>query len=409
VAISIWRIEGFRNKWNRIISKMPAKPVLHNVRILDFTWVLAGPYATRLLADFGAEVIKVQPLLSSETDDEMARGYYDTWNRNKLGITLNLNKPEGIALAKRLVKVCDAVVENFTPRVMANWGLDYKNLKKIKPDIIMVSMSAVGQKGRGRNYAGFAPAVHALSGMTYLTSFPGKAPLGPGFAYADHAAGLYASMSLLGALEQRRRTGKGKHIDVSEVKVTQSLLSGAIDKSKMRLDPPGNRIPEAAPHNVYPCQGENRWCAIAVFMEEEWRRLKQTMGNPAWAEEDRFKTLENRKKNEAELDERIRAWTRKYAAEELVKKLRIKGIAAGAVQDVSDLFQDPQLKARGFFIGAGEGNNVLTDANPVRMGGAAVTYHRPAPAQGRDNDYVYGNLLGMDNAEIAALREKDVI
>ena len=123
---------------------MTNQPILHNIRILDFTWVLAGPYATRLLADFGAEVIKVQPLLSSEADDEFSRGYYNTWNRNKLGVTLNLNKPEGVALARKLVGISDAVVENFTPRVMANWGLDYDSLKKVKPDLIMLSIMMSG-------------------------------------------------------------------------------------------------------------------------------------------------------------------------------------------------------------------------------------------------------------------------
>ena len=142
------------------------KPILHNIRILDFTWVLAGPYATRLLADYGAEVIKIQPILPPEGDDAFERGYYNTWNRNKLGITLNLNKPEGITLVKKLVKVCDAVIENFTPRVMANWGFDYEKLKKIKPDIIMVSMFAMGRQTRESHYTGFAPTVHALSGMT---------------------------------------------------------------------------------------------------------------------------------------------------------------------------------------------------------------------------------------------------
>jgi crotonobetainyl-CoA:carnitine CoA-transferase CaiB-like acyl-CoA transferase len=386
---------------------MPAKSILHDIRILDFTWVLAGPYATRLLADFGAEVIKVQPLLSSEADDEMARGYYDTWNRNKLGITLDLNKPEGIAIVKRLVAVCDAVIENFTPRVMANWGLDYKNLKKIKPDIIMVSMSAMGQKGRGRNYTGFAPTVHALSGMTYLTSFPDRPPAGPGFAYADHAAGLYASIALLGALEQRRRTGKGRYIDISEAKVMESLLDGGI--SKARLEPAGNRIPLAAPHNVYPSGGKNRWIAITAFSEKEWRGLKQAMGRPAWADEDKFKTPEGRKKNESELDELITTWTRKYTAEELMEKLQKQGIPAGMLQDASDIFKDFHLKARRFFRETKNVNNILVDASPVRMSGAEANYERTAPAPGRDNDYVYGKLLGMDRKEIAALRKKGVI
>ena len=158
---------------------MATQPILHGIRILDFSWVLAGPYATRLLADFGAEVIKVQPLLP-EAEDKFSQGYYNTWNRNKLGITLNLGKPEGIEIAKKLVKISDAVVENFSPRVMVNWGLDYPELRKLKPDIILLSMSVMGHTGPWRNYTGFGPTVQAFSGITYLTSYPDQPPLGIG-------------------------------------------------------------------------------------------------------------------------------------------------------------------------------------------------------------------------------------
>jgi crotonobetainyl-CoA:carnitine CoA-transferase CaiB-like acyl-CoA transferase len=388
---------------------MPVKSILHNIRILDFTWVLAGPYATRLLADFGAEVIKVQPLLSSEADDTLAQGYYATWNRNKLGVTLNLNKPEGIAIVKRLVGVCDAVIENFTPRVMANWGLDYKSLKKLKPDIIMVSMSAMGQKGKGRNYTGFAPTVHALSGMMHLTSFPGKPPSGPGFAYADHIAGLYASIALLGALEQRRQTGKGQHIDISEVKVMKSLMGGGTQKKDTPMEPAGNWSPLTAPHNVYQCKGENRWCAVTVDTEAEWCALKKVMGSPAWADENKFSTQAGRKDNETELDKRITAWTRKYTAGELENVLQEQGIASGTVQDAFDIFIDPQLKSRGFFMKAPDGEFGLTDANPIRMNGTGARYKNAAPAPGQDNDYVYGKLLFMTRKEIETLRKKGVI
>ena len=370
---------------------MKADSILHNIRILDFTWVLAGPYATRLLADFGAEVIKVYSPATPEDDDVFTRGYYNTWNRNKLGITLNLNEPEGIALVKKLVNKCDAVVENYTPRVMANWGLDYVNLKKVKPDIIMVSMSMMGQKSPHKDYVGYGPTVQALSGMTALTSFPGEPPLGPGFSYADHIAGLYASLELLGALEKRRRTGEGQHIDISEVGVMKSLL-----KSR--------DTPKAAPNNVYPCQ-DNRWCAAAVFSEEEWRGLKRVLGNPAWTEEAKFATLKARRDNRAELDRLIAAWAREQKAEEVMSRLQENDVAAGIVQDAADLAKDPQLQARGFFV---RGND-FTDASPIRMGRSGARYERPAPAPGQDNDYVYGKLLGLSADKIADLQVKGVI
>jgi crotonobetainyl-CoA:carnitine CoA-transferase CaiB-like acyl-CoA transferase len=377
---------------------MNNQSILHNIRILDFTWALAGPYATRLLADFGAEVIKVQSPLMEAADDAFTRGYYNTWNRNKLGITLNLNKPEGVALAKRLLGICDAVVENFTPRVMFNWGLDYANLKKVKSDIIMVSMSLMGQKS---NYSGYGPTVHALSGMTGLTSFPNQPTLGPGFSYADHVAGLYASIRLLAALEERAKTGKGKYIDISEVDIMNYMLQDTEE-----LKPMGNSSSLAAPHNVYRCK-DNRWCAVAVFTEEEWWGLKKAMGNPTWAEDNKFTALSGRLECRDELDKLITVWTQKHTAEEVMSLLQKNGVAAGVVQDAADLAKDPQLRARRFFIE--DVNTPLIDATPIRMSAAKVEYQRGAPKPGQDNDYVYGQLLGISEKERAGLKEKRVI
>ncbi len=380
---------------------MKSKPILHNIRILDFTWALAGPYATRLLADFGAEVIKVQSPLMAENEDAFARGYYNTWNRNKLGITLNMNKSEGVTLAKRLAAICDAVVENFTPRVMANWGLDYESLKKVKRDIIMVSMSVMGQKSPQSYYSGYGLTVHALSGMTRLTSFPGRPPLGPGFSYADHVAGLYASIALLGALEERRKNGEGKHIDISEVEAMAGLLKEAV------LEPIGNSSSIAAPHNVYRCRGGNRWCAIAVFTDEEWRGLKTALRNPAWAEDEKFAALSGRLQNKDELDRLITGFTQEHTAGDVMSRLQKNGVAAGIVQDAADLSEDPQLKARGFFIK--DKRIPLVDAAPIKMSKSKAEYKREAPVPGRDNAYVYGKLLGISRREIAELKKSGVI
>ncbi|GAI54635.1 unnamed protein product, partial [marine sediment metagenome] len=213
--------------------------------------------------------------------DTFARGYYNTWNRNKRGITLNLNKPQGVALAKRLVSVSDAVVENFAPRVMANWGLDYDSLKKVKPDLIMLSMSTMGQSGPWRDYVGFGPTVQAFSGITYLTSFPGKPPIGLGYSYADHIAGLVATLAVLGAIEYRQRTGEGQYIDVSQVEAMSSLLGNAIMDYTVNggeAEPVGNISTQAAPHGVYRCHGDDRWCAIAVFSDDEWRGFCRAVG-----------------------------------------------------------------------------------------------------------------------------------
>jgi benzylsuccinate CoA-transferase BbsF subunit len=375
-------------------------PVLKDIRILDFTWVLAGPYATRILADFGAEVIKVQPLLPQEEDD-FARGYYNTWNRNKRGITLNLNKPTGVALAKELVKISDAVVENFTPRVMANWGLDYDSLRKIKPDLIMLSLSTMGSTGPWRDYVGFGPTIQAFSGMTYLTSPPGQPPAGLGTAYADHVAGLTACLALLGALEYRQKTGEGQYIDVSQVEAMASLLGDAFVPA----------IETAAPHGVYRCQGDDRWCAIAVFSQERWLGFKRALGNPPWAEDERFATSNGRLENKEALDDLIGGWTKERTAEEAMALLQEKGVAAGVVQDASDLARDPQLRERGFFVELDhpELSKTISDAVPIRLSETPAKYVRAAPLQGQDNDYVYGELLGMSEGELAELKKQGVV
>ena len=385
---------------------MIARPVLHNIRILDFTWVLAGPYATRLLADFGAEVIKVQPLISSDGDDAFSRGYYNTWNRNKLGITLNLNRPEGVEIARRLSAVCDAVVENFTPRVMANWGLDYAGLKETRPDIIMLSMSMMGHTGPWRDYIGFAPTIHAFSGLTYLTAFPDGPPLGPGFSYADHVAGLHASLALLGALEQRRKTGEGQHIDISQVEAMLGLM-GDVFTGKPPV-PDGNRSPLAAPHDVYPC-ADGRWCALAVFTDNEWRGFKRALGGPAWAETEKFATAAVRQQNKDDLDVQVAAWTHGHTAAEVMSRLQENGVPAGVVQDAAHIARDPQLKARDFFIERPWPGYSFVDASPVRLSESPAGYRRPAPPPGRDNEYVYGQLLGLAPDEMAALRDAGVI
>ena len=393
---------------------MTNQSILHNIRILDFTWVLAGPYATRLLADFGAEVIKVQPLLPEAEETAFSKGYYNTWNRNKLGITLNLNKPEGVAIARKLVDISDAVVENFTPRVMGNWGLDYESLKQIKPDIIMLSMSTMGNTGPWRDYVGFGPTVQAFSGMTNLTSFPGKPPSGLGYSYADHVAGLMAALALLGALEHRRKTGEGQYIDVSQVEVMASLLGDAIVDYTLNdkpAEPAGNSSTGAAPHGVYRCRGDDRWCAITVFTDEEWRGFKRALGNPSWAEDNRFAILSGRLENADELNGLVEEWTRQHSAEEVMAWLQEHGVAAGVVQNASDLANDPQLKQRGFFVELDypELGKTMSDATPVRLSDTPAQYNRAAPALGQDNGYVYKKLLGMSAEEVAELGEQGVI
>ena len=390
---------------------MNNKGVLADVRVLDFTWVLAGPYATRILADFGAEVIKVQPL-SLSLEDDFARGYYNAWNRNKLGITLDLNKPEGVAVAKKLVAKSDVVVENFTPRVMANWGLSYESLKKINPDIIMLSMSAMGHSGSQSHYAGFGATIQALSAMTALTSFPGEPPTGLGTSYADHVAGLTACLAVLSALEYRRKTGEGQYIDISQVEAMAGFLSDAIlDYQLNGREAMGNGSADAAPHGVYRGQGDDRWCAISVSGDGEWQGFKKAIGSPQWTKGKKFATLDSRLENSAELDRMISQWTEDKTAEEVTALLQKHGVAAGLVKNAADLANDPQLKERGFFIELShpELGKTISDAQPVRLSDTPAVYHCAAPILGQDNGYVYGELLGMSEGELSTLKKQGVI
>ncbi|MBI2848138.1 MAG: CoA transferase [Chloroflexi bacterium] len=386
--------------------------VLEGIRILDFTWVLAGPYATRLLADFGAEIIKVHPPMP-EAQNRFARGYHNAWNRNKLGITLNLNLPEGIALVERLIKVSDAVMENFAPRVMANWGLDYEHVKKIKPDIIMLSMSTMGQTGHSRDYTGFGPTIHAFSGITHLASYPGKPPSGLGFSYADHVSGLVAVLALLGALEHLRRTGEGQYIDLSQMEAMTGLIGDSILEYGVTGTPPepmANRSADAAPHGVYRCLGDERWCAISVS-GRQWRGFKRALDNPQWAGVKKFGTIASRLKNADELDRMVEAWTLQHTAEEVMTLLQGEGIAAGVVQNAEGLASDPHLKARSFFVGLQhpELGKTVSDANPIRMSASPARYRRAAPLPGQDNDYVFRRLLGLSEEEVTGLRRRGVI
>ena len=395
------------------MEKTASKSILHNIRILDFSWVLAGPYATRLLADFGAEVIKIQPLMDEE-QDSFSRAYYNAWNRNKLGITLNLNRPEGVKIARKLAKISDVVVENFSSRVMANWGLEYPVLQKEKPEIIFLSLSLMGHSGPWKHFSGFGPTVQAFSSVTYLTAYPGQPPLGIGYSYADHIAALYASLAILGALEYRRKTGKGQYIDLSQTEAMTSLLADAIIDYALRgktAEPVGNSSNQSAPYGVYPCQGTDRWCAITVTTDREWKGFKRALGNPDWAEEEKFATLDRRLRNMQALDRLVEDWTKKHPAEEVMAVLQKEKVPAGVVQNAADIARDPQLKERGFFVELGHPTlgKTISDASPIRLSRSSAEYCRAAPARGQDNDYVYRELLGMKDVEIERLRIEGVI
>ncbi len=390
--------------------------VLRGLRVLDFTWVLAGPYATRILADFGAEVIKVQSRKTARGAELNTTGYFSTWNRNKLSITLDLSCPEGRELALRLVGMSDVVMENFTPRVMPNWGLSYENLKKVKADLIMISMSGTGQTGPWRDFVAFGPTIQALSGITYLTSFVPDSPIGLGYSYADHVAGLFAALAVLASLEYRDRTGEGQYINISEYEAMCTLLGPAIMDYAANHSPviPRGNHPNyalAVPYGCYKCLGDDKWCAIAVFTEEEWQALCRVLGNPPWSKEARFSTFWQRREHIEELNELVEQWTAQHNPGEVMNWLQEAGVPAGVVKDAHEVAEDPQLATRGFFVDVRHPvlGKTTFDSTPIRLGRTPARFRRAAPSLGQDNRYVYQELLGMSHQELSRYIEDGVI
>lgn len=390
--------------------------ILKGLRILDFTWVLAGPYATRILADFGAEVIKVQSKKTSRGAESNLTGYFNAWNRNKRSITLDMSHSEGKEIVLKLAEKSDVVIENFSPRVMANWGLNYEKLKEIKSNLIMVSLSAMGQTGPWKDFVGFGPTIQALSGFTYLTSFSKDSPLGVGYAYADTIVGLYGALAILSALEYRDRTGQGQYIDLSEYEAMCTLIGPAfmdVSMNKTEVLPQGN-FPDyilAAPHGCYKCLGTDRWCVIAVFDEGEWEAFCRVMGEPSWTKEEKFSTLLKRKENSKELDELIEQWTARHTPEEIVQLLQEAGVLAGLVQNAEDLANDPHLMAREFFIPLEHPalGRTISDSSPIRFKDNPKVNWKAAPLLGEDNRYVYMELLGFKEDDLSSYIERGII
>ena len=390
--------------------------ILKGVRILDFSRILAGPYATRMLADFGAEVIKVQSHKTASGAESNTGRYFSTWNRNKRSITLDLSFPEARTLALRLVNLCDVVVENFSPRVMANWGLNYNELKQTKPELIMLSMSGMGQTGPWQNYTAFGSTVQALGGLTGLTGYDRDNPMGSGHAHADTIAGLYGAFVILAALDYRDRTGLGRYIDLSEYEAVCTLVGTSlleVSANNPEPGPSGNKPAgaAAAPHGCYKCLGEDNWCVVAVFSEAEWQALVQVLGNPEWTQKDRFASMENRLAHAEELDRNLNQWTSKHNAQEVVALLQAAGVPAGAVQSAEDLANDPHLIERDWFVRLQHPvlGETVADGSPIRLSPGATSDWKSSPLLGEANRYVFLELLGLTEHEFATYVEEGII
>jgi crotonobetainyl-CoA:carnitine CoA-transferase CaiB-like acyl-CoA transferase len=394
----------------------PDPTALRGVRILDFTRVLAGPFATKILADFGAEVIKVQSKKMARGSEANMGPHFNIWNRNKRSITLNMNYAEARKLALRLVAISDVVIENFSPRVMSNWGLNYDTLRAAKPDLIMASLSGMGQTGPWKNYVAFGATVQALGGLTYLTSYDKNTPMGPGYAYADAISGLYGALAVLGALDYRDRTGKGQFIDLSEYEAVVSLIGPALLEtiaSESELFPNGNQsdYEMAAPYGCFRCQGSDQWCVIAVFNEAQWQSLCSALLHPQGIDTKKFSSMSQRKKYAKELDERIEHLTSQYPAAKLVELLQAAGVPAGVIQNAEDLAQDSHLLARDYYIRLPhpELGETISDRSPIRFSEDVAKTWKAAPSLGEANPYVFIDLMGLTESEYASYVDRGII
>jgi benzylsuccinate CoA-transferase BbsF subunit len=394
---------------------MMVKRLLDGIRVIDFTWHLTGPLTTKHLSDLGAEVIIVESRKRPGWLRGQPRsGSTDQYCTSKLSVTINTRDPRGIELAKKLVSKADIVIENFAGGTMNRIGLGYNVLKEIKPDIIMLSTSMQGQTGPHFNHPGSGHKLTALAGFSNIFGWPDREPAWIA-AYTDFIAPRYNIIALMAALEYRRRTGKGQYLDMSQyengVQFMAPLVLDYSANGRVAYRE-GNKNPDAAPHNAYQCIGDDRWCAIAVFTEEEWKNFCGVLGNPSLASEPKFKTLADRKNNEEELDKIVKQWTGQHTAEEVMNLMQAAGIAAGVVatgEDVMD--KDPHIRERGFFreLEYPEIGKFRTQAGP-HFEMSKYTYDlKLPPLLGEHNEYVFKEILGLPDKEYEELVAQEVI
>jgi benzylsuccinate CoA-transferase BbsF subunit len=402
------------------MEKLP----FEGVNVLDFTMGGVGPYTANYLAYYGATVIKVESPNVPDGVRSMppfkngvyGHSYWFSYSLDskRYAITLDLNHPKGIEISKKLIDWVDVIVDSFTTGTLEKWGLDYDSLKKIKPDIIMLRTCMHGHTGPLAKHHGQGFVLTALSGLDTLTSWPDRPPAGLRGAMTDMVAPLFNVVSLVAAIDYRRRTGKGLYIDQAQHEsimhwIAPLILDWTVNHREPSIN--SNRLPYAAPHGFYRCQGDDRWCAIAVFTDNEWESLCSVMGNPSLAKDPKFATLLNRKQNEDELDKIVEGWTIKHDPQEVMRLLQAAGVAAGAVSSSKDVAEDPQLAHYNYVHEVDHpemGKLSLYNGPIVRLSKTSYNTGRP-PLLGEDNEYVYTKLLGLSDEEWVELMAEGVI
>jgi crotonobetainyl-CoA:carnitine CoA-transferase CaiB-like acyl-CoA transferase len=395
-----------------------ARP-LAGLKVMDLAWVVAGPMVGRTLADFGAIVVRIESSRRVETARLMGpfpegkmntqrSALYDNCNTNKLGLSLDLSQESARGVARDLAQWADVVIESFMPGQMARFGLDYATLRRTNPALIMVSTSLMGQTGPYANLAGYGNIGAALSGYQMLVGAANELPVGPFGPYTDYVGPRFALVTLLAALDHRRRTGEGCLIDVSQAEAGMAFLapqiadyrsSGTVARAQ------GNRDPAFAPHGVFKASAQDSWIAIVARNDAEWLTLAGLLGGARLIDDARFKTLEARKANEDALEEIVAAWTATRSAPSIEIQLQAAGVPACVVASTDDFVSDPQLRAQDHIqrLPHPLGGESVFEAARYQLSDTPAEYERPAPHFGRDNEQVLGLLLGYDAARIASL------
>ena len=402
-----------------------SRPPLDGIRVVDFCWAWAGPYGTLQLAHLGADVIRIESakrlcpsrLIPPWPDNEPGvnrAGYFNQYNQGKRSLTLDLKAPEAIDIAKTLVSKSDIVMNNFASGVMEKLGVGYDVLRRIKPDIIMVSLPGYGTSGPEKDFVSYGPPQVAQSGLSALTGYVGGPPMMAGFSYGDPNGGVHATFAVMAALLHREKTGQGQYIDLSQWEAAIMLLPEALMDYSMNGTQPermGNRDPHMAPHGVFRSKGDDRWVSLSVRDEAEWQRLCEVMGQPELSSDARFASLAARKEHEAALEEIVTAWTQGRTADEATQALQNAGIPAYPTLDAIDMVNNPHVGTRDYFVEL-EHPEVGTRRHmgiPWTMSRTPCEIRRPAPCLGQDTETVLTDVVGLSQDEIAALREKDIL
>ena len=387
---------------------MAISTVFEGIRVADFAWVGVGPLVSKYLADHGAEVIRIESSVRPEplrrappfANDEPGldnSGYYADFNSSKQCVSLNLQHPDGVRIAKRIVEHCDIVTESFTPKAMRAWGMTYEDLYEVRPDLIMISMPMYGLTGPWSMWQGYGHVLQAAAGISHLTAYPGEEPIGTGVAYTDFLVPHFAASALLAALDHRHRTGEGQNIDFGQMEAaihaTETMVLDYTVNGREQ-QPLGAGHPDYRPYGTYQCaargEDDDRWIAITVTSEAELASLSDVAGQPSWT------SLEA-----DALDSEIASWTRTQQGEELMQQLQSAGVPAGVVQTPEDLRGDPQLAHRGHFwmLDHPTMGHRAYDGPSFRLSETPAELTKAAPLLGEDNEYVYKDIVGMSDDE----------